>query len=153
MNCIFCNLPDKEIFYEDKYYIAVYNIKPFVHGHSLIIPRRHVESFMDLNAEEAQDMIGFMKKVLFIVLKFAETKDFDLIMQEGRSAGQSIRHLHVHILPRKEKDKVEQSKGGWLGSFKEYETKAKPLSEEEFLRTVKELRRIAEENRDILNKI
>lgn len=99
MDCIFCKIAKGEIpsykIYEDKNLIAFLDIKPFTKGHTLIIPKRHVNWVWDLSDDE---YAGLMKKVkdLAIALKKAFTTEW---VVEG-IAGVDVPHAHVHVIPR-----------------------------------------------------
>ncbi len=100
--CVFCDpeIRKKETFYESKKCIAIVNIKPVVAGHILIIPKRHVEKFIELTEEEIADMFGSVKNVYDILIKAFKATAFNLVIQDGRDSGQSIDHLHLHVAPR-----------------------------------------------------
>ncbi len=100
--CVFCD-PDvrkKESFYQNEKSIAMIDIKPVVPGHVLIIPKRHVEKFVELTEEEIVDMFNSVKNVYNILTNAFKSTAFNLIIQDGREAGQSIGHLHLHVSPR-----------------------------------------------------
>ncbi len=100
--CVFCDpkIREKETFYESKKCIAIVNIKPVVPGHILIIPKRHVEKFVELTEQEIVDMFGSLKNVYDILIKTFKATAFNLVIQDGRDSGQSIAHLHLHVAPR-----------------------------------------------------
>ncbi|XP_055334227.1 nitrilase and fragile histidine triad fusion protein NitFhit-like [Paramacrobiotus metropolitanus] len=93
-----------EIFYETMLSLALVNLKPIVPGHCLVIPKRVVEKFSDLTYEELGDMFS----VVQVVEKMLETRydvhSSTIACQDGYDAGQTVRHVHVHLLPRKTKD-------------------------------------------------
>ncbi len=146
-------MPKENIFYEDEFFYAIYNIKPAVYGHSLIITKRHVELLKDMNKDESKDFIKFTNKVLFIVDKFTGTDQYDLILQRGEYAGQSINHIHFHIIPRKKDDGMETSKKEWVDTFKEREKTVNELNKKELLNITNQLRKIAETYSEEINKI
>ena len=102
MNCIFCDpeIRKKETFYESKKSLAIVDIKPVVQGHVLIIPKRHVEKFVELTEEEIVDIFSSVKIAYDILIKAFKATAFNLLIQDGREAGQSIDHLHLHVSPR-----------------------------------------------------
>ena len=84
--------------------IAFVNIKPLVPGHVLVVPRRVVPKYSGLTVEEATDLWGGVLAVQAILAKAlakepGEDRDFAIGMQDGPIAGQSVPHVHVHILP------------------------------------------------------
>jgi len=102
--CIFCEViagrsPSTK-FYEDEDFVVIKNIYPVVDGHMLVVPKKHFRNFMDLPE-------GLYEKFLVAtreVLKKKGIKNFNLVINEGRVAGQIIEHLHLHILPRGKDD-------------------------------------------------
>jgi len=83
---------------------AVYNLSPILPGHSLVIPMKHVTSLFDLNEEEISAFFSFARKVTAFLCEVYESDAYDWSLQEGTEAGQSIEHLHLHIIPRKPGD-------------------------------------------------
>ncbi len=106
MNCEFCkqDVMDKEIFHSGKKAFAIPDTKPVVPGHVLVIPNRHVEKFTELTEEEIVDIFQVVKEVYDILIKAYKATAFNLVIQDGRDAGQSIAHLHLHISPRRKGD-------------------------------------------------
>jgi bis(5'-adenosyl)-triphosphatase len=103
--CPFCSSSvQDQIFHESGKMMAVYNIAPILPGHSLIIPRRHVVSINELNDEEMTEFFSFTRQVTQLLLHVFESEGFDWSLQESEAAGQSIAHLHLHIIPRKTGD-------------------------------------------------
>jgi bis(5'-adenosyl)-triphosphatase len=101
MSCPFCSPKIMEyIFLESSDFLAVYNIAPVLPGHSLIIPRDHITSFIDLNQQQRTEFLETTTKAVRILLKAFNTDAYDLSVQEKPEAGQTIEHLHLHIVPR-----------------------------------------------------
>ena len=100
--CVFCDpeVRRKESFYQSEKSIAIIDIKPVLPGHVLVIPKRHVERFVELTEEEIVDMFNSVKNVYNILTNAFKSTAFNLIIQDGREAGQSIDHLHLHVSPR-----------------------------------------------------
>ena len=124
--CIFCR---KEIieksFCSTPLFSAFYNIAPILPGHSLIIPNNHYESLFELADEELGKMMVFARKITSVLKTFFNCDGFDWTIQDGVSAGQTVPHLHLHIIPRKPLDlfgsnewysKIPQSEAGILDS-------------------------------------
>lgn len=80
--------------------LAVVNLKPLVPGHVLIIPRRVVPLMGDLTEEETQDLWETVRDVQRLVKRYHGATASTLGVQDGRDAGQSVPHVHVHILPQ-----------------------------------------------------
>ena len=120
-NCIFCTRAIVEkSFYSTADFSALYNIAPILPGHTLIIPNRHYQSLTELPETELGNMMIFARKIT-AVLKAVYTCDgFDWTIQDGISAGQTIPHLHLHIIPRKPFDLPESNE--WYSKIPENET-------------------------------
>ena len=149
MGCPFCDDTNINLrkFYENELFVGIYNLRPFVEGHVLFMPKRHVDSILKLNDAEKKGMMSFADRCVFIALKYAGAYQFDLLLQEGESAGQSIPHAHFHVLPRKFDDKVATSKKEWLAEFGKREKSSRGnLANEETEKIVKRLRFIAKEH-------
>ena len=155
MECVFCSETTLNIekFYEDENFVAIYNIRPVVKGHCLVIPKRHIESMLELNEKERMDFISFSNKAIFIALKYANANDLDFLLQKGENAGQSIKHLHFHIMPRKKNDSLGVNKDKFFQSFAEKENTVKTLTNNEMKAVVNDLRSIAENHRIQINEL
>ena len=116
--CIFCQIPKEEIVAESDLCLAFYDQFPVSPGHLLIIPKRHVAGYFDLTEDEVkamQTMLFDMKKVIEEVYK---PDGFNIGVNVGEAAGQSIFHVHMHLIPRYEGD-VEYPRGGVRGVIPE----------------------------------
>lgn len=134
MNCPFCK-PDNSaaafaISEENK---AVYNLAPILQGHSLIIPVKHITSLFDLNEDEISTFFSFARRVTAFLCEIYECDAYDWSLQEGTEAGQSIEHLHLHIIPRKAGDFPES--GDWYGKLQH---SLDPANNERFVLSVSE---------------
>lgn len=107
-NCLFCK---KEIteksFYATARFSAFYNIAPILPGHSLVIPNLHYESLFELSDTELGEMMCFARNVTKVLKSVFKCDGFDWTIQDGESAGQTVPHLHLHIIPRKPLDMPE----------------------------------------------
>jgi len=104
-NCPFCVKEIKEVsFAESKNFLAIYNNAPILPGHSLIISKSHIESVLDLTSDTRSEMMELSMESIKILRKVFGSESFDWTIQEGTEAGQSIPHLHLHLIPRKKKD-------------------------------------------------
>ncbi len=100
--CIFCQVAEgnasSDIVYQDDSLVAFNDINPEAPTHILIIPRRHISS-LDLATEEDVDLLG---KMIFLATKLAREKSlsdgYRLVVNNGAKAGQTIDHLHFHLL-------------------------------------------------------
>ncbi|CCE79482.1 Piso0_001547 [Millerozyma farinosa CBS 7064] len=94
-------LVNNQVFYKSKYTYALVNIKPLVPGHVLVVPyRTEIERFADLTAEESQDYMQTLQLVHKFIIHVYKADSLNIAIQDGPEAGQSIPHLHTHLIPR-----------------------------------------------------
>lgn len=101
--CAFCDpkVLSYQKFYEDELVIALYTHKPILPGHSLIIPKRHVERFEGLSDEEITQIGRVIKKVNKAAEEVFETSPYLILQKNGKEAGQTVPHVHFHYVPRR----------------------------------------------------
>ncbi len=110
--CIFCNPKKEEILAENSHALLITDNSPVSDGHCLIIPKRHVKTNFEITAEEHLAFAELMQKAKAIIEAQGYTPDgYNIGSNNGVTAGQSVFHLHVHIIPRYTGD-VDQPKGG-----------------------------------------
>lgn len=116
--CSFCNIEklinSDRIVYQDSTWIAIYDNYPVSKGHVLLIPKRHCASYFDLNFIELESVsvtIGIIKKLLD---KKFNPDGYNIGMNCGEAAGQTVMHCHIHIIPRYNGD-CENPRGGVRG--------------------------------------
>ncbi|MBN2611379.1 MAG: HIT family protein [Bacteroidales bacterium] len=99
--CPFC-LPavNDTAFMESRNFLAIYNIAPVLPGHTLVIPKKHFVSIMHLSEDELNELVNFCRLVTRLLEYVFKTTGFDWTLQEKPEAGQTIDHLHLHIIPR-----------------------------------------------------
>lgn len=104
--CVFCNpkIVNAQSFYEDDLVLGLCTHKPMLPGHSLIIPKRHVERFEELSAEEITRMGLLIQKVNAASQKVWDSAAYLLLQKNGVEVGQTVPHVHFHYIPRKEGD-------------------------------------------------
>lgn len=102
MNCPFCNLNSlrARLIYRDRSVVAFPTNIPITPGHVILCPLRHVARIEDLRENEWVDLRAAIIKIKSALKKSVAATGFNLAWNEGRSAGQSIGHLHLHIVPR-----------------------------------------------------
>ncbi|WBW75361.1 bis(5'-nucleosidyl)-tetraphosphatase [Schizosaccharomyces osmophilus] len=93
-----------QVFYQAKHSFAIVNLKPILPGHVLVLPRRVVPRLRDLSQEEIGDLFESVKKVQSILEKVYTATASNIGIQDGKDAGQTVPHLHVHLIPRKKLD-------------------------------------------------
>lgn len=119
-NCPFCSEDISEIaFMESQNFWVVYNHAPILPGHSLVIPKNHIESLLELDEQELFEFVQLSTKAAKLILKVFKADSFNWTVQEKPAAGQTIPHLHLHIFPRHENDLP--SPGDWYPILKENE--------------------------------
>ena len=102
--CPFCDpeVIERQKVYENDLILVLYTHKPVTEGHCLIIPKRHVERFEELSEQEAIQLFHAVQKVDQAVEKTLGTRPYILLQKNGSQVGQSVPHVHVHYIPRKE---------------------------------------------------
>jgi bis(5'-adenosyl)-triphosphatase len=97
-------IASSHVFYRSPLSAAFVNLRPIVPGHVLVVPQRIIVRTEDLTAEEYHDMWESVRVVQNMLKKQYHATAFNVAVQDGRAAGQSVPHVHVHILPRVEGD-------------------------------------------------
>jgi histidine triad (HIT) family protein len=109
-SCIFCKIAQKQVpsslVYEDEKTVAFLDIRPLNEGHTLVIPKEHYVNIFDIPKELICYIHGVTKKVAQAVEKATHADGISIIQQNGEAAGQEIFHLHVHVIPRFEWQKL-----------------------------------------------
>jgi len=114
--CIFCELTENHILENDHCY-AIYDMYPVTLGHMIIIPKRHFAYYFGINHEENQAIFQLLDKAKNILVnKYDDITGFNIGVNVGEDAGQTIFHCHVHLIPRRKGD-LENPKGGVRGVF------------------------------------
>ncbi len=103
-DCIFCAIAAGEIpcfkVYEDELVLAYLDINPFSQGHTLVIPKAHSEGLLDTSDETLADVMAHVKKVAAHLKVTLPCDGFNILQNNGEAAGQTVKHLHFHIVPR-----------------------------------------------------
>ncbi|MBI3335207.1 MAG: HIT family protein [Candidatus Portnoybacteria bacterium] len=103
-DCLFCkigsgNIPSQEI-YEDKHAFAFLDINPRAPGHTMVIPKAHAATMLELPEKEMGPFFGAVKKVTGMIQKALKPDGFTMGINHGSVSGQTVEHLHFHIIPR-----------------------------------------------------
>ena len=110
--CLFCNIKASGLADENILAYASYDTYPASELHCLIIPKRHVKDYFELTNDEVIACNELIKKVKYeIINKDFSVKGFNIGTNAGLTAGQSVMHCHIHLIPRREGD-VENPQGG-----------------------------------------
>lgn len=114
-DCIFCNIDQSRIIDTNEYFNVILDIYPVTELHTLIIPHRHVSSYFDLKEQEQSSLFLLLKKHKDKLQKIDSTiTGFNVGINDGEDAGQTIFHCHVHLIPRRKGD-VQNARGGVRG--------------------------------------
>jgi diadenosine tetraphosphate (Ap4A) HIT family hydrolase len=109
--CPFCTLPRERIVQENQHALWIYDGFPVSLGHSLIIPKRHLSSFFEISKDERLAMLVLLDKAKIVVEAEHRPDGFNIGINDGPAAGQTVPHLHLHLIPRYSGD-VEDARGG-----------------------------------------
>jgi len=108
-DCVFCKIAKGEIpcdkIYENDNFFSIPDANQKVEGHSLIISKKHFENVLDLPSSLGMELIDCIKKTALKVLEKEKAEGFNLVQNNFEVAGQLVKHVHFHILPRKKGDK------------------------------------------------
>lgn len=103
-DCIFCAIAAGEIpcfeVYEDDLVLAYLDINPFATGHTLVIPKNHTTGLLDTPPEVLQELVVRVQKVAAHIKAALPCDGFNVLQNNGPAAGQTVPHLHFHIVPR-----------------------------------------------------
>lgn len=98
--CLFCNPPNDRLFHRSRLVIGLWDQFPVSPGHALIIPLRHVASWFDATREERQELLAAIDQARAAIERIHRPDGYNLGVNVGRAAGQTIFHLHIHVIPR-----------------------------------------------------
>jgi diadenosine tetraphosphate (Ap4A) HIT family hydrolase len=110
MDCVFCNLDSRLFIAENELFCAIWDIHPVSKGHALIISKRHCQDFFSLSQAETCALQELSVTVQHLLKEKYQAEGYNLAMNCGKIAGQSIPHFHLHIIPRYKRDKVHPFK-------------------------------------------
>ncbi len=104
MECLFCKIAAKEIpayvVYEDDATLGILDVHPRSPGHTMVIPRVHAENILDLPPEAVGPVFTAVKEVTNLLQRALQPDGFTIGVNHGRVSGQTVDHLHIHIMPR-----------------------------------------------------
>jgi len=127
-DCRFCSSnPDRRIIFKGKYCFAFWDLHPASDGHFLVVPHRHFPDYFDIENDERDELWELVAKAKKVCDEKFHPDGYNVGINVGKAAGQSVPHLHVHVIPRYTGD-VENPKGGVRGVLpktKHYELKSK----------------------------
>ena len=110
-DCIFCKIENREIpsliVYDDEYTMVFMDIAKDVDGHMVAIPKMHVKNIFDCDMDTMNHLMFSVKKVSEYLVDKCGYQGVNLLNASGESAGQSVSHFHIHIIPRKTNDGID----------------------------------------------
>lgn len=101
--CLFCdrdNFKEHRIIFENELFYARWDNFPISKGHAEIVPKKHIISFFDLSKEELIQMFDLLKRTKQLIEEKYRPDGYNIGINEGKAAGRTINHLHIHIIPR-----------------------------------------------------
>lgn len=115
-DCIFCKILADEIpsavVYEDDLFRAILDVNPAARGHVIILPKNHAANLFELPDEEASKILIVAKKIAKAVMETYHCDGINILQNNGEASGQTVFHLHVHVIPRFEGD-TDHINIGW----------------------------------------
>ncbi|ABD68944.1 histidine triad (HIT) protein [Rhodoferax ferrireducens T118] len=109
--CPFCTLPDSRIVEENEHAILILDGFPVSPGHSLVIPKRHVASFFEITDIERAALFKLLDRAKDLVSNVHQPDGYNIGINDGAAAGQTVPHLHIHLIPRYDGDLVDPRGG------------------------------------------
>jgi diadenosine tetraphosphate (Ap4A) HIT family hydrolase len=110
-DCPFCNPPDSNEWHSNDQGIVLWDGFPVAEGHSLIVPKTHVASLFDLAPEDQQSLWKMVAEVRELLTKKLNPDGFNIGLNDGVAAEQTVMHCHIHVVPRWNGD-VADPRGG-----------------------------------------
>ena len=106
--CIFCKIIAGEIpshtIYEDEKYKVILDVGPATKGHALILPKNHYENLYELPEADAAEVFKLAKKMMIHMTDKLRCDGFNIVQNNGETAGQTVYHFHMHLIPRYKND-------------------------------------------------
>jgi diadenosine tetraphosphate (Ap4A) HIT family hydrolase len=99
-SCLFCNLDDGRVMIANDNTLAIRDGFPVSLGHTLIVPRRHIASFFEATREEQMSMFDLLAEMRQRIQAEHNPDGFNIGINDGTAAGQTVMHLHIHLIPR-----------------------------------------------------
>ena len=107
-DCIFCKIvsgkvPSEKI-WENEDFVAFADAHPVEEGHSLVISKKHFDNLSNVFGKESEMFISAIQQAASALMKKYNSQGFNVVLNNGKAAGQVVNHVHFHLLPRKEGD-------------------------------------------------
>jgi diadenosine tetraphosphate (Ap4A) HIT family hydrolase len=116
MSCVFCAIVAGESpaiqIYGDDNYLAILDIRPFTRGHTLVFPKRHTVDLTDTPPETCAELVRIGQRIAKAARRSGLHADGNhVVINDGKAAFQTVSHVHLHVLPRQNGDKLSFAKG------------------------------------------
>jgi diadenosine tetraphosphate (Ap4A) HIT family hydrolase len=111
MPCPFCELATDRILRESDVAAAILDSYPVTEGHVLVVPKRHVESLFELPPNEQSAVWSFVAQVREVLTSKFRPDGFNIGLNDGEAAGQTVMHCHIHVIPRRNGDVIDPRGG------------------------------------------
>lgn len=98
--CPFCSLPSERVVLRNASGVLVRDAYPVSRGHSLVIPTRHIGSFFELSQAERTDLLSLLDQAQQDLVDIYKPDGYNIGINDGAAAGQTVPHLHIHLIPR-----------------------------------------------------
>ncbi|MEM2974047.1 MAG: HIT family protein [Candidatus Micrarchaeia archaeon] len=122
VECVFCKIIEGQIpssvVFSDEHIMAFLDINPANKGHTLIMPKRHYNTFNDIPVKELSHLFEVVQRVSKAVEKGLAAEGYNILINNKKAAGQLVEHVHIHVIPRHKGDDMAV-RLGW--SYKKYE--------------------------------
>jgi histidine triad (HIT) family protein len=107
-DCVFCKMAEGKIsvtkIYENDNFFSIFDAAPQVKGHALVISKKHFKTTLDLPNSLGLEFFDAIKKTSLKIIEQEKAEGFNLINNNFESAGQTVKHFHFHIIPRRKDD-------------------------------------------------
>ncbi|MBV8861301.1 MAG: HIT family protein [Mycobacterium sp.] len=114
-SCVFCAIVAGEApairIYEDESYLAFLDVRPFTRGHTLVVPKRHTADLTDTPPQTLADMVTIGQRIAKAARATELADATNVAINDGSAAFQTASHIHLHVLPRRNGDKLSVAKG------------------------------------------
>ena len=111
MTCSFCTVPRERLVFEGELAFVIRDGHPVSPGHMLVIPKRHVASFFETTTEEQASMLRLLNLARIEIAQQFKPAGYNVGINDGAAAGQTVAHLHIHLIPRYPGDR-DDPRGG-----------------------------------------
>ena len=109
--CPFCTLPKERVIDSNPNGMVIRDGFPISPGHTLVVPNRHIGSFFELSPEERQRLLDLLDAAKLVLDSELKPDGYNIGINDGPSAGQTVPHLHIHLIPRYNGDQIDPRGG------------------------------------------